>query len=388
VERLLTKSRVLICLCVVLLLAALNRQDPMVYGMFLFLVVISMLGFVLPWLSLRATTVRLDVATDNEVMEGTECQLNLLVEHAIPWPAFMVDIETEWEWASQRIVLKQTVPVIRAGRAPDLAGLIKFPCRGHYELIAVRLASGFPLGLVRASHTLSRPQIHMRVYPSAQPVRWPLQWDITQDSQDELTTRRVGQSFELGLLRPYCQGEPVGRVNWRASARVGKLVIQHFQENGAVRLHVAVEVPRGTSLGDSAGMGEQAIRLAAGVCHAALNHRAQLLLYLEHLAKPVCDASAILAALSEAEPCAGGFFPTIARVANATKQGEQVAVVISSTGALPALMRALGGLASRGCRVVVFIAMGRRTSPLELSQAMALQQELQQAGFATLLEAP
>ena len=387
-ERWLSKSRVLLGLCAVLLIAALNRQDPMVYAMFLFLGVISVLGFLLPWLSLRSTTVRLDGAANIEVMEGADCNLNILVERTVPWPAFMVDIETEWEWASRRIVLSQTVPVIRAGRAPDLGRLIQFPCRGRYELIAVRLSSGFPLGLIRARHTLSRPQIHMGVLPAAQPVRWPLPWDIVDDPQGELTTRRMGQSFELGMLRPYQHGDSVGRVSWRASARVGELVIQHFQQSGSVRLRVAVEVPRGTSLGDAKGPGEQAIRLAAGVCHAALDNSAQLFLYLEHQAEPVRGASAVLPALAEAEPSGDGFFPVIARVAHATAPGEQVAVVVSSTCPAPELVLALGALAAQGCRVVVCIALGRRKVPLELAQAKALQKALQQTGFATLMEAP
>lgn len=387
-ERWLSKSRVLLGLCAVLLIAALNRQDPMVYAMFLFLGVVSALGLLLPWLSLRSITVQIDSAADIEVTEDADCNLNILVGRTAPWPAFMVDIETEWEWASQRIVLSQTVPVIRAGRAPDLGHLIRFPCRGRYELIAVRLSSGFPLGLVRARHTLSRPQIHMRVLPAAQPVQWPLPWDITEDPQGELTTRRMGQSFELGMLRPYQHGDSVGRVSWRASARVGELVIQHFQQSGSVRLRVAVEVPRGTSLGDATGPGEQAIRLAAGVCHAALDNSAQLFLYLEHRGDPVCDASAVLPALAEAEPSGHGFFPVLAQIANATAPGEQVAVVVSGACPAPALVLALGALAAQGCRVVVCIALGRRKVPLELAQARALQKALQQAGFATLMEAP
>ena len=387
-ERWLSKSRVLLGLCAVLLMAALNRQDPMVFAMFLFLGVVSVLGFLLPWLSLRSTTVRLDGAADIEVMEGADCNLSILIERTAPWPAFMVAIETEWEWASQRIVLSQTVPVIRAGRAPGLGRLIRFPCRGRYELMAVRLSSGFPLGLIRAHHTLSRPQIHICVLPTAQPVQWPLPWEITEDPQGELTTRRFGQSFELGMLRPYQHGDSVGRVSWRASARVGELVIQHFQQSGSVRLRVVVDVPRGASLADAMGSGEQAIRLAAGVCHAALDNSAQLFLYLDHKSEPVRDASAVLTALAQAKPSEVGFFPVLARVAHATAPGEQVAVVVSSTCPAPELVLALGPLAEQGCRVVVCIALGRRQVPLERAQARAMQKAVQQAGFATFMEAP
>jgi len=132
-ERWLTKSRVLLGLCGVLLIAAFNRHDPMVFGMFLMLAVVSMLGFLVPWLSLRTMSIQFAGEFDQEVQEGEACDMGLLVRRTAPWPAFMVDIETEWEWASRRLVLKQTVPVIRTKQAPALGQMVRFPCRGHYE---------------------------------------------------------------------------------------------------------------------------------------------------------------------------------------------------------------------------------------------------------------
>jgi uncharacterized protein (DUF58 family) len=204
----------------------------------------------------------------------------------------------------------------------------------------------------------------------------------------------MGQSFELGVLRPYQYGESIGRVSWRASARVGELVIQHFQQSGSVRLRVGVEVPHEPSLGDATGTGEQAIRLAAGVCHAALANSAQLFLYLgphsylEHEAEPVCDASAVLRALSKAAPHGGGLFQVITQIASAVMPGEQVAVVVSATSPAAGLVDALGALTVLDCRVLVCIALGRLCTAIELAQARALQQALQQAGLATFMEAP
>lgn len=387
-ERWLSKSRVLLGLCVVLLMAALNRQDPMVYGMFLFLAVVSFLGFVLPWLSLRSMTVRLESSGAMEVMEGAGCDLKILVERTAAWPAFMVAIETEWAFASSRIVLRQTVPVIRAGRAPVLERLVQFPCRGDYELMAVRLSSGFPLGLIHAHHTLARPQIRLRVLPQAQRVHWPLPWDVAEDPMGELSTRRIGQSFELGLLRPYQQGEPVGRVSWRASARVGELVIQHFQQSGAIRLRVVVEIPRAPALGDPHSAGEQTLRLAAGVCDTALAHGAKLFVYLEPTATPLREGLAVKRALAAALPDGSRLFQTMARVAAETAVGEQVAVVVSGSCPADELVAALAPVALQGGRIVVCIALGRRDAPLARSQAHHLQHTLAQAGFVTFMEAP
>jgi uncharacterized protein (DUF58 family) len=387
-ERWLSKSRVLLGLCGVLLVAALNRQDPMVYGMFLMLVVVSFLGFLLPWLSLRSMTVRLATTFEKDVMEGEGCDLGILVERTASWPAFMVDIETEWEWGSQRMVLRQTVSVIRRGRMPELSRLVQFPCRGNYELVAVRLSSGFPLGLMRAQYTLSRPNIHVRVLPQAQTMHWPLPWDVADDPLGELTTRRMGQSFELGMLRPYQYGESVGRVSWRASARVGELVIQHFKQSGSIRLRVVLDVPREPALGDPDSAGEQAVRLAAGVGDAALSHGAQLYLYLQPLALTVLDGDAVRQALATAEPTGETLLSTLAQVAQDTAPGEQVAVVVSGEYPGAALLASLAVLTAQGCHVVVSIATGRRASAADRTQATSLRLALEHAGFTTFMEAP
>lgn len=387
-ERWLTKSRVLMGLCAVLLVAALNRQDPMVYGMFLFLIVVCLLGFLLPWLSLHATTIRVEPDGELVALEGADCNLNITIDRKAFWPAFLVTIEAEWEWASRHIVLSQTVPVIRAGRTPDLGRDIRFPCRGRFELVELRLASGFPLGLTHARQTVSRPGIHIRVLPQAQPVHWPLPWDIADDPRGELATRRLGQSFELGMLRPYQHGEPVHRVSWRASARVGELVIQHFQQSGSVRLRVVVDVPREPNLGNPASSGEQAIRLAAGVCEAALAHGAQLFVYLDDQAPPVSGAYAIRLALAQALPCQGGLLAALARAVADTAPGEQLAVVVNDAWPSRELALAMPALMSHGGKVVACIARGRRANPGEQTRAETLKQALEMAGIVTMMEAP
>lgn len=387
-ERLLSKSRVLVALCAVLLMAALNRHDPMVYGVFLFLAVVTFLGYAVPWLSLRSMSVRLDARAGVELTEGEPCDLHLVVERTAPWPAFMVDIETEWEWAQQRMVLRQTVPVIRRGQAPQLGKLATFACRGHYTLVAVRLSSGFPLGLVRVNHTLLRPQVSVHVLPQAQPMHWPLPWDVTEDPQGELTTRRMGQSYELGMLMPYQQGEAVGRVSWRASARAGELVIQHFQHCGSVRLRVVVDIPSEPDLGEPDSASEQALRLAVGVCDTALAHGAQLLVNWGADSVPMQDGALVRRALAGALPGAIGLAQVIARVAGDAAAGEQVAVVVGSGSPTLPLVKALTTLQAVGCKVVVCIALPRRANDAQRLQARSMRYTLTQAGFATCLEAP
>lgn len=383
-ERWLTKSRVLVALCAVLLLAAFNRNDPMVFGMFLLLAVVSVLGFAVPWLSLRSMVVEFGVLSDQEVQEGQACTLPLQVRRQGLWPAFMVDVETEWEWASRRLVLRQTLPVVHAKQVVELEQLAPFPCRGRYELIALRMSTGFPLGLVRAEHAVLRPQLQVRVLPRSHVVHWPLAWDVADDPQGELTTRRVGQSYELGMLRPYQHGHQLGRINWRASARAGELVVQHFQHSGSIRLRMVVDFPREPMLGDAASAGEQVVRMAAGLGDAVLEHGVQLLLYYQHECIGVADSYALFQLLAEAE--SQMTLPhLLEQAAQDIRTGEQLAVVVACHYPALELISALQPLLVRGLQVVVCIALGHNKKSIDMQQALALQQVLHDAGLASIM---
>jgi uncharacterized protein (DUF58 family) len=387
-ERWLSRSRVLLGLCAVLLVAALNRQDPMVYGMFLFMAVVSLLGFALPWMSLRSMRIKTGLrgADRLELLEGEASPLQLEIERRSVWPAFMVNVETRWRWAGRDLVLRQTVPMVRRGRPLELGRQVRFPCRGNYQLMAVSLSSGFPLGLIRASHTVVPDDVSLLVLPRAQPVAWPAAWNVSEDPTGELTTRHVGQSFELGALRRYQLGEPMGRVNWRASARAGELVIQHFQQSGSVSLRLVAQIPSAREVGDPGGAAEQVLRMAAGVAQQALAQGVRLLAGLSPHHGPLREMPDLLRSLAAAVPDALNLPQAIALAAQDMANGEQLAVVVAADFSPANLLKALDLPALRGRRVVVFIATSQRPASAEVVLAAALKAALSGAGFLALTE--
>lgn len=394
-ERWLSKAWVLVGLCGVLLLATVNRRDPMVYFMFLFLSICTLLGFVVPWLSLRGTVARLGAEGALEVMEGEGCDVLLQLKRTSPWPAFMVDVVTEWEWAGRRLTFRQTVPVLRRRAAAAVgaqAQPVVFPCRGQYRLVSVRLSSGFPLGLVTARTQMPLPQaLSVHVLPRPVQVRWPLPWRVTADPLGDHTLRQAGPSYELGALRPYELGEAVGRVSWRASARAGELIIQHFHQTGSVRLWLLPQPPVPPDLGDAQSAAEQAVRLAAGVAEAAAAHGVQVRLKLPESDGAACDLGGIRRALAAMEPSPEGFAQTVATLAEQLRAGEQVAVVVADDTPPGTLMAALRPLRGRDCPVLVCVARAPIPDPRRATQHAEQLQALRravehQAGFACMVE--
>jgi len=74
----------------------------------------------------------------------------------------------------------------------------------------------------------------LRVYPSRETLRSLVQPAQTQASVGDQVARRKGEGIELAELRPYSPGDELRRVNWRASARSGELVVnEHHPERNA-----------------------------------------------------------------------------------------------------------------------------------------------------------
>lgn len=357
-ERWLSRPRVLVALSGALLVGALNRHDPTFYGMFLFLAMVTLLGFVLPWLSLLSTRVHLPEALALDLTEGEPCRLGLRLERSVPWPAFMVEIETEWEWAGRRFLRRHLVPVLRSGR-PVQEQDSGFEVRGRYRLVGVRLSSSFPLGLVNAGHRAAAGDVSVRVRPRARAVRWPLPWTAAEDPLGERTLRSVGPSHELGGLRICQPGELVTRVSWPASARAGELVIQQFLHTASVRLRLLLALPDGQGVGDPDSAAEQAVRMAVGLCDAALQQGVQVLLGSGDHRFALQDAGHVRDVFSEAVGTGAGWVSDLQALAQDVRAGEQIAVVVPAGTPADAVVAALAPFARTGCPVMVCIAIAR-----------------------------
>lgn len=385
-ERWLSKSRVLLALSGVLLVAALNRHDPMVFGMFLFLATLSALGLLLPWVSLQALHIL--ASGTAEVTEGQPSSLQLTIERRAWWPAFMIEVQTHWQWDASTLVISHTVPVLRARQKLEIGGDIRFPCRGHYRLSEVVLASGFPLGLVTARHRMAQQDISALVLPRAQTIRLPAHLGVSHDPLGNQTTQRLGQSFELGTLRHYVAGEPMGRVNWRASARSGELVIQHFQQSGSPLLHLVTDIPPRHELAQPNAPTEQALRIAVGICQEAQAAGVRVRAHLPQHAQALSNSRDISYALAGALPDSLPLAEAIRRACAQLRAGDQLAAVVSPRWDSASLVRTLSVPALSACPVIVYIATHPALSTTDLALATTLAQGLKQAGFQVFLHQP
>jgi len=106
--------------------------------------------------------------------------------------------------------------------------LLKFPRRGRVTLREIQLSSAYPLGFFVRTRRVSL-DLSLLVYPRPLKGSWP----------EGPSFRSEGGSSgpeeapeELWGLRPFREGEPPGRIAWRASAWRGRLLSKEFRGEG------------------------------------------------------------------------------------------------------------------------------------------------------------
>jgi uncharacterized protein (DUF58 family) len=123
------------------------------------------------------------------------------------------------------------VLVLPAGNAVTLRVSDTIAKRGVHPLPDIRVASGFPFGLIEASAVLSDNR-EILVYPRITPLRI-LGFESSAGHGDVRQSVKSDGS-EYFSLRDYVPGDDLRRIAWRASARLGNLIVKEL-EHEAVR---------------------------------------------------------------------------------------------------------------------------------------------------------
>lgn len=147
--------------------------------------------------------------------------------------AWLVELR-ETEGAEARALVEWCPP----GGDVEVPAAWTFPGRGVARLRAVRVQSSFPFGFVRRWRDLPLPG-EVLVFPRAAHRPTPA---LPAGPGDEPTARgAAADDGEFAGLRPWRPGDPLRRVHWPTSARVGSPMIVARTAEGAERLELRLD---------------------------------------------------------------------------------------------------------------------------------------------------
>jgi uncharacterized protein (DUF58 family) len=165
------------------------------------------------------------------------------------------------------------VPVPRLARGTTVRHHYGLRCgrRGVYEVGPLVAAVSDPLGLTRREHTVAEP-FELVVHPRIEHVA---DRPLTRRYEDPPIRPPVSRPWPSGLefygMREYKPGDELRRIVWRASARMGKLMVREAEEGITDHITIILDTDRGSHSwdGDHSESFETGVRAAAslGVRH-------------------------------------------------------------------------------------------------------------------------
>jgi uncharacterized protein (DUF58 family) len=214
-----------------LTIGAVNTGNNLVYVVLATLLAVLVLNNLLAEWNLRALVVRRMLPAEVFAGEGAKGALVLVNPRHIG-AAWGVEVE-ERDGGRAKARFGRVAP----NGEEEAPATWLFPARGPARFGVVRVGSRFPFGLIRRFRDLRVPD-EILVYPA--PARVPAA--DRGDGTGELAAVRPAREGvgELVGLRAYAPGDPVKRIHWRSSARVGHplIAVRSGEAGGEVLVRV------------------------------------------------------------------------------------------------------------------------------------------------------
>ena len=257
-----------------------------------FIFVILVQAVVYKLLVLRGVTYSCSIQHDR-VFEGESNELVEVIENRKLLPLLWV--KTETRFSKTMLFTKNDNTRVNAGifhrsviTMPPLrriTRIYKIVCtqRGYYHLGAANITTGDLLGLVNKTIRY-KPEAGLHVYPvplSRSELNLP-----SRSFQGDVIVRRffLPDPFMPAGVRDYTSGDPQNTINWKASAKSGKLIVQRYDFTSDSKLMVFFNIDYSAESWDNSGeiktnALEYALRMLAAVLDMSISYGQRTALY-------------------------------------------------------------------------------------------------------------
>ncbi len=117
--------------------------------------------------------------------------------------------------------------------------------RGEYNFGSTNIFAASPIGFVRRRFSFEGTKI-VPVYPSYIQMK---KYELMAIS-DRLTEagvkriRRIGHSMEFDHIKEYVRGDDYRTINWKATARKTRLMVNHFDDEKSQQIYSVIDIGR------------------------------------------------------------------------------------------------------------------------------------------------
>jgi uncharacterized protein (DUF58 family) len=250
-------------------LAALNTGNNLLFLILASLIAIILMSGILSSITLSGVAMRLQLP--EHIFAGQPVRASIELENEkLTLPSFSLRVEAVTAKNSPPAALLETPAyfpyLAKRGRAQQSVP-ISFPARGVYRQDAFRIVTRFPFGFLQKSHRVEL-RTEALVYPSVEPTREF--FEILPGLQGAMESLAKGRGQDLYALRDYVPTDSARHVHWKASARLGSLMVREFTREDDARVllvldpHISTPTD-GAATQIAADRFERAVTLCAGI---------------------------------------------------------------------------------------------------------------------------
>lgn len=267
---------VALALPIVSYLAAYNKNLPMLWVLSPMLMAVVLTGLILPLWMVRGLHVRRTFR--EKAVAGERLEVDISVENQGLLPRFMVSVSekapTLTDNPAGNIFLGQ-LPWLAPRSTTSYRAVIDTLRRGQHTLGPAELVSDYPFGFIRVRGFAKDSQRDLLVYPKTYPnVLPPLTGSIRELEQEEFHPPASDGQDTFKTLRDYRPGDPLNRINWKASARQDKLIVVEREPVANAAIHIFLDLNGESNVGlDGHTTTEAAISIAASIAIAATREK-------------------------------------------------------------------------------------------------------------------
>ena len=220
-------------------LAALNTGNNLLFLILATLIAIILMSGVLSSISLSGVSMQLELP--EHIFAGHAVRALVGLENEkLTLPSFSLRVEGVKTKGSAAAVLDTPIyfPYLPKKARAQQSIPITFARRGAYRQDAFQIVTRFPFGfLQKARHVELRTEAI--VYPTVEPTQEL--FDVLGGLQGALESMTKGRGQDLYALRDYLPTDSARHVHWKASARLGSLMVREFTREDDCRVLLVLD---------------------------------------------------------------------------------------------------------------------------------------------------
>ncbi|WP_442590042.1 DUF58 domain-containing protein [Pedobacter sp. AW31-3R] len=211
------------------------------YLCFLVFIVLVLLDFILLYSGKKQVFLRRNLP--DRLSNGDENQLSIDLENFYSFGIHLGIIdEIPFQFQKRDLLFNSD---LNAGGKKTISYTLRPTKRGEYIFGQVRLYVQSPLRLIMRRFNFEN-EVTIPVYPSFLQLR---KYELMAISNrlNEMgikKVRRIGQSMEFDQVKNYVQGDDYRRLNWKATARKGELMVNSYVDEKAQHVYAIIDKSR------------------------------------------------------------------------------------------------------------------------------------------------